>query len=370
MTRESADPPAATDDAAAPPAPPPADGGAARPRRRSPLRPRWTELSTEQRRQVHRQLFYEGPELVPYLRRFSMLMVLSVVIAALGLVGDSAAVVIGAMLVAPLMTPVLSLAAALVMAWPRRQLGAALLVAAASVGAIAVAWLVSAVLPAERFAEMAPELLARTRPTLLDLGIGIAAGAAGAYVTVRVKSAAAIPGVAIAVALVPPLAAVGILMQRDQGHLAGQAMLLYLTNLAAIVLAAGITFLATGFTPHVRAELMAHRIRLGLVSALVAVALVSYPLGRRSADVVGSAKRLSAITEEVGGWVGDRDLEVQGITLGADGDEAIVVDLTGPQQPPPVAALAAAIAGRVDHPVEVTVRFTRRNDIRGSASPP
>lgn len=83
--------------------------------------------------------------------------------------------------------------------------------------------------------------------TLLDLVVGVAAGAAGAYVTVKPRALAALPGVAIAVTLVPPLAATGILLQHGEHRLARGAALLLLTNLAAILLAAMLVFLAAGF---------------------------------------------------------------------------------------------------------------------------
>ncbi len=150
------------------------------------------------------ELFFEGPELVPYVYRLTVLMGLASMIAALGLIADSAAVVIGAMLVAPLMTPVMASSASLTMGWTGRQLEAGLLVVLASLEAIGVAWAVSAVVPAFRPVFLSHELLSRTEPSLLDLAIAIAAGAAGAYVTVRRKAAGALPGVAIAVALVPP----------------------------------------------------------------------------------------------------------------------------------------------------------------------
>src|SRR5277367_667523 len=90
-------------------------------RARALWRGRLTDLRASDRDAVFDQLFFEGAELVPYLCRFATLMVLSVIIASLGLVGDSTAVVIGAMLIAPLMTPILALAASLVVASPRRQ---------------------------------------------------------------------------------------------------------------------------------------------------------------------------------------------------------------------------------------------------------
>ncbi len=156
------------------------------------------------------ELFFEGAERVPYLFRLATLMALSAVIAALGLIADSSAVVIGAMLVAPLMTPIMAFSASLVMGWPVRQVEAAVLVAAASAEAVGVGWVVSAVVPAFRPVLLSQELLSRTQPGLLDLAIAVAAGAAGGYVAVHRKAAGALPGVAIAVAVVPPLAAAGV----------------------------------------------------------------------------------------------------------------------------------------------------------------
>jgi uncharacterized membrane protein len=93
------------------------------------------------------------------------------------------------------------------------------------------------------------QVLARTSPNLVDLGFALLAGAAGAYVTVRTEAGSALPGVGIAVALVPPLATVGIALGADRGELTFGALLLFVTNFAAITLAAGLTFALTGFTP-------------------------------------------------------------------------------------------------------------------------
>ena len=105
------------------------------------------QVETSVRREVLGSLFFTGPALRPYLIRFTVLLALSVTIASYGLLGDSAAVVIGAMLVAPLMTPVLGVAAALVMGWPRRLTLSALQVAAATAGSIALAWLLTVWVP-------------------------------------------------------------------------------------------------------------------------------------------------------------------------------------------------------------------------------
>lgn len=94
---------------------------------------RGRNLDLEERSRTLDHLFFDGDRRIPYLRRFSVLMVFAASIASLGLMNNSAAVVIGAMLIAPLMTPIMSFAAALVQTWTKRQFEALLIV---SVGAL------------------------------------------------------------------------------------------------------------------------------------------------------------------------------------------------------------------------------------------
>jgi uncharacterized hydrophobic protein (TIGR00271 family) len=330
---------------------------------------RWTDLSSADRDEVLDQLFFEGPALVSYLSRYATLMVLSVIIASLGLVGDSTAVVIGAMIIAPLMTPILALAAALVMAWPRRQLVAALILLGGCVGGVAVAWLVSSVLPAERFVVLPNELLARTNPTLLDLGIGLAAGAAGAYVTVRTKVGSAIAGVAIAVALVPPLAAIGILLQRGEGRLAAHAALLLLTNITTITLSGAVVFLVTGFTPKARADRLGNRIGLGFATALLAVAVVAYPLALASTDLITREKEQSTLEDQVTLWLTGRNTQIQEIEVGETDRYRVAVDLSGSDPPPAPEPLASVLAHKLNHPVDLVVRYTPSSEQTAHGTP-
>ena len=172
------------------------------------------EWSEEQREEILNELFFEGREWRPFLFRFGTLIVLSTTIAALGLIGNSAAVVIGAMLVAPLMTPILAVAAALVHGQARRLVVSFAVLIGGTLAAIGTGWVVSSVAPGTVTAtELTPELLARTVPSLLDLGVAIAAGLAGGYVLTHPRAGSSLPGVAIAVALVPPLATVGISLE-------------------------------------------------------------------------------------------------------------------------------------------------------------
>ena len=180
-----------------------------------------------------------------------MLIVLSTLLAAFGLAANSVAVVIGAMLVAPLMTPILATAASLLLADVETLVSSVLTIA----GGVAMAILTSMAVTfigLQNFAtaySLPSEILSRTQPSLLDLGVAIAAGLAGGYVLTRPRASSSLPGVAIAVALVPPLATVGILIQIGAVSQAGGAFLLFLTNLFAIILSTIVVMVLSGFVP-------------------------------------------------------------------------------------------------------------------------
>jgi uncharacterized hydrophobic protein (TIGR00271 family) len=324
-------------------------------------RHRWLRVAETDRPLVLDGLFADGPEYWASLERFAMLMLLSVVIASLGLLLNSPAVVIGAMLVAPLVAPTLALAMALAMALPHRQLQALAAIAGGCAGGIATAWLVAALIPAARIAELPSELLARTAPTLLDLAVGVAAGAAGAYVTVRPRASAALPGVAIAVALVPPLAATGILLQHGDHRLAGGAALLLVTNLAAILLAATLVFLVVGFTPEAHTRDAQRRMRLGIATALLAVLAVAYPLERQSSQIITRSTEQASVGTQTQSWLGDRDVDVQDVTLDPADRFHIIVSLIGAPPLPSAASLAETIAQAIGHPITLTMQFTARS---------
>ena len=170
---------------------------------------------------------------------------LSAGIATLGLVLSSPAVVIGAMLVSPLMGPIIGFGLALAAADLYLGIKSVLQLGLSVLGSILFAGLLVWVLPLDT---ATPEILARTNPNLLDLGIALFSGLAGSLLVGRSQSqqgggTAALPGVAIAVALMPPLCTVGFgLGSGFDLHIMGGASLLFLTNLAAIVASAFFVF--------------------------------------------------------------------------------------------------------------------------------
>lgn len=167
-------------------------------------------------------------------------------IATLGLALDSSAVVIGAMLIAPLLSPVVGLALALAVGDGRLALQTAAAVLASTLGVVVTAALLTLALP---FQELTPEISARTRPTTLDLVIAVLSGLAGVVVTAARghRLSAAIPGVAISVALIPPLGVTGFGIGIGwNAELIRGSLLLYGANLAGIVLSGMLVFMLVG----------------------------------------------------------------------------------------------------------------------------
>lgn len=199
---------------------------------------------------------------------FLLLMVLSAIVATLGLFLSSAAVIIGAMVLAPLMAPIISLAMG-VLRGDRGLLSTSLTsIGIGTLLALGTAAFIALLIPFER---ITPEMAGRLNPNLLDLGVAIAAGIAGAYAHARESVMKSLPGVAIAVALAPPLCVAGIGIGWMDLHIISGALLLFLTNLVGIALAAALTFLVLGYAPILRA-------RRGLVISLLLLAIISVPL--------------------------------------------------------------------------------------------
>ena len=176
--------------------------------------------------------------------RFFVLLALSTVIASFGLLSNSAAVIIGAMIVAPLMGPILGMAMGMVTGRQKLERGALLAEVTGVAMAVGLGYLVGR-LPLNL--GISAEMLGRTSPTLYDLFIAFASGLAGGYVSVNRSVNSALAGVAISVALVPPLATCGLLLAVDHRREALGAFLLFAANFFSIQLAAAFVFSLFGF---------------------------------------------------------------------------------------------------------------------------
>jgi uncharacterized hydrophobic protein (TIGR00271 family) len=321
-------------------------------------REEWTDAEREQ---TLNDLFPDDHRVFQYVKRFATLMVLSTMIAAFGLLSNSAAVVIGAMLVAPLMTPMLALAASLIYAQMRRFVGSLLMIVFGTFSAIAVGWFVAFIASGGITADsLDSEILARTSPSLLDLGIAIAAGLAGGYVMTHKGSTSSLPGVAIAVALVPPLATVGVTLRLGATDLATGALLLYTTNLIAIVLSASIVMLMSGFVPDYVRQLARGKMGIRLLPWAIALVAVAVPLAIHTRAVIEDEafSRLVSVTVEQ--WDPRATIVDLEADLGSDrATVAITVATTGEGRPAWELAQLIADSRGIDVDVDVDFQIER-----------
>lgn len=251
-------------------------------------------------------------------------LLLAMALATLGLVLGSTGVVIGAMLISPLMGPIVELGMGFAVGSPLLTIRSLARVAASIVGVVSSAALITLALP---FQEVTGEIAARTLPTLLDLLVAICCALAAAFTAVRPGSegAGAAAGTAIGIALVPPLCVVGFGLGTGRAEVAGGAALLFVTNFCAILLFTTLVFLLLAFdrvelqaaeAEHLkRGELTYRAARwlqkvfgsaygplLRVVLPLLLVALVSVPLSRALGEVswqVRARQQVVSLLEEL-----------------------------------------------------------------------
>ncbi len=307
------------------------------------------EISRGERAEVLRHVMLDSDPrwFVP----FVVMLSLSAGIAALGLSQDSAATVIGAMVVAPLGQPIAALGGAVALAWPREIVKMLFVTLGGAALVVGLAYVIGTLLPA---ATPTDQILSRTSPDLRDLGVALFAGGAGAFAQTRSSLSSTLTGVAIAVALVPPLAAVGLLLEDDHLALAQGAGLLFVANFVGIVLAVAATLLITRFAPLPRLRRARWRSMLILGSTLVVAGLVMVPLTAAYVRLAGNATTTTAVQQQVASVLGTgsatilRGVEIEGNT--------VTIDLQGGETVPSEAAFEDALMDELGPDIVVTVR--------------
>jgi uncharacterized hydrophobic protein (TIGR00271 family) len=283
--------------------------------------------------------------------RFWVQLVLASLIAAGGVIGDSTPAVIGAMIIAPLGTPIYGLALAAVVG-DRRELRTSLRLL---VGGIAVNILIGVVIGMITVNRMPldvnPQIVGRTAPTVLDLTVAVAVGIAGSFALSRRDVADILAGVAIAISLVPVLAVVGITLGSWRLDLALGAFVLFLTNAAAILIAGALVFSAAGYQRDAqgRDERAGRRARRWII-ALVVVLLI--PLGASSAQILRYELWKQDVESATESWLAGSAWQLDGVEQ--SGNE-FVVKVMGPNSAPPLSELRAAIRERLPEWIPVTV---------------
>lgn len=199
---------------------------------------------------------------------FHFMLGLSAIIATLGLLSNSAAVIIGAMIVAPLMGPIVAIAYSTAMGNRKLLRRSSLTVVKGIVLTIGISWLTASLIGLKT---VDSEILSRTNPTLLDFGIAMAAGMAASFANTRRSISNALPGVAIAVALVPPLSVIGIGLALENWEITNGSFLLFSTNLICIIFFGGLVFLFQSYGDLKRAK-------KGLVFSTAVMFILGVPL--------------------------------------------------------------------------------------------
>lgn len=228
------------------------------------------KIPAEQKKEVYQELITKAE---PHID-FFVLVVLSCIIATFGLLANNVAIIIGAMVVAPLMTPILSASLAMLFGeidFFYKSLFAEL----QGVGiALAIAILIALVTPG---AALTNEILMRTHPTIVDLILALASGAAGAYAIARRKNAA-LPGIAIAVSVLPPLCVAGIGLAFRRFDVFGGGLLLFFANIIAIQIASFGVFWFFKIVPSSIYEKEKEELMKSLRISIILFLLISIPL--------------------------------------------------------------------------------------------
>lgn len=285
--------------------------------------------------EIANKLYFEGDLALRKLTSYAVLLLLATVISTYGVTSDSTATVIGAMLVAPLMTPIMGTTLALVMGDERLAIRSLLLVIISVTAVIGLAILLSFPIGFMNYTENG-EISSRVEPGLSAMAVALAAGAAGAFATSRRSIGDSLPGVAVSIALVPPLSVVGIALSDGQFDDAFGAFLLFFTNFLAIILAGGVVFWVSGANALNLTESQAEGRKRAFVVAIISSIIVTLMLATTSFNAYRESRQINEATAVTQEWLAESDYELLNIivrypavtiTVAGDGDLAPVAEL-------------------------------------------
>jgi len=269
------------------------------------------------------------------LSAFWVLLTLSAVIATSGVIADSTATVIGAMIVAPLMTPILGTAMAIVLARRGAMLRSASLVAGGALLVIAVGYLLGLLMPVDVVAETNSQVAGRVSPGIIDLVAALATGLVGAFALLRSEISDTLPGVAIAISLVPPLAVIGLTAEAEAWQESFGALVLFSTNVAAIIATGTLLMLLAGVRNIAKdSGIQVGKLRGRTLAGVAAMLfLVSVPLAVGSGNVLLKHYLAGQVQDVADDWASEEDWIVTDVSVSNNfGDYTVSVRALG--QPP------------------------------------
>ncbi len=306
-------------------------------------------LEVKDRAEVLQRVFLDSDP--RWLSAFIVMLLLSGGVATFGLSSDSAATVIGSMVIAPLGGPILALGDAIAIVWPREAFKMFVTIIAGSAAVVMVAYLIGIFLPN---GTPNAQILSRTNPDLRDLGVATLAGAAGAYALTRSSLASSLVGVAIAVALVPPLATIGLMLEEGHWDLAAGALTLFATNFVGITLAAAATLLITRYAPLPKLRPASKGLAVDLGITILASVVLILPLGNTYIQVIRSAQTITAVHQQVVDTLGPSSpVVVQHIDVNG---AQVTIDLSDVNGAPPATVFEADLVDELGEDVSVELR--------------
>ena len=300
------------------------------------------------------KVFIEGPQTARRLVTFFTLLLLATVIATYGVLSNSTATVIGAMIVAPLMGPMMAITSAVVMGSLPRALRAFALTVSGIVAVIIFSYLLSLIIPSYTISSTSDgEITSRINPGLYALLTALGAGAAGAFSISRAEIADALGGVAIAISLVPPLCVVGISLRCGQLSAALGCLLLFMTNFLAILFAGGVVLVIIGLGKSaVSMEQLRFR-RRGLILFVVCLVLVAIPLSLTAYQNIIGIEDNNSATVTVQNWLQGTSYQADTVSVN---DRVVSVTIDGTGQIKPLQQLANQLARVLRRPILLNLR--------------
>jgi uncharacterized hydrophobic protein (TIGR00341 family) len=276
---------------------------------------------------------------------FLIMLTLSGMIAIAGVLSDSTATVIGAMIIAPLGTPILGIAWGIVSGHLSLVLRSIMWVCVGLVIVIVLGLVFAVFVATPESLETNSQVVGRTSPSLMDLIAALATGFAGGFAMCRKDLSAVLPGVAIAISLVPPLGVVGVCVGQGLWQSALGALILFLSNVFALVIAGSIVFTMAGYARDPESSPSANRRRAYTVVAVLSL-IIAIPLALNSIASIAIARWSVDIQQAATDWLegspGARvyDVEWNGLT-------ATVEITTDDGEIPPIADLEKSLAAAI-----------------------
>ena len=284
--------------------------------------------------------------------RYAFLILVSAAISLLGLLMPSVAVLIGAMLLSPLMMPIIGMGFGIATLDFQEIRRTAIALAAGAAIAILLSVVMVAISPVQTITS---EIAGRTRPTLFDLLVALLSAVAGAYALIRGHGGTVV-GVAIAIALMPPLAVVGFGIATWNWTVFAGSLLLFFTNAITIALTAALVARAYGFGSH----LSPRHTGWQLVLFVVALGVLAVPLGAALRQIAFEAVAQRQVRDSVRArFPTEARLSELDIDYASDPIRVRAVMLTPQTNPEADKALAADLRVRLARPVDIHVNQLR-----------